>query len=149
MKLSTDHRALILKFATAFPLATTGGDASPSWTHRLCEQLAFSFPTDGWGHKSASPTRPHSADAIALRSPFVCWDIINNSGTPAATLQLDGESIDIAGQTFEPVTPVNHLRIEPPTPEPPTPEPPTSNLEVRVAALEEAARAVAAALGHI
>lgn len=146
MKLPPPVQALIAQFAARFPVPTTSDDASRDWTHRLCEQLAFSFPADGWGHKSASPTRPHSADAIAIRSPFLGWDVIDNSGGPAAALRLNGDSIDLAHpemQTFEPVTPVNHLHVEPPE------EPPTGDLETRVTALEAAVRAAASALARI
>ena len=141
--LSPAHRAVITHFEDTFPLPTTGDDAARDWTHRLAQQMRFSFPSDGWGHKSASPTRPHSADCIALLNPFIGWDVVGNAGTPQAVLTMDGESIDLSGQTFEPVEAVNYLGGPPPDP------PPPGDLEARVTRLEEASRAIAAILSHI
>jgi hypothetical protein len=121
MSLTDAQQAVIRAFAAAYPVPTTGDDAARDWTHRLCEQLAFSCPADGWGHKRADPTRPHSADCIAIRAPFVGWDIIDSAGTPQAALRLGGQSLDLSGQTFEPVTPTNHLADDPPPPPPPPP----------------------------
>ena len=129
MKLPDSAKAVILQFAAKFPLATTD-EASREWTHKLCEQLAYSFPTDGFCHKSAGEGRPHSADCIAIRAPFWGWDIINASGSTQATLSLDGDHIDLTGQLPERVTPTDYLG----EPEPPTPP---SDLEARVATLED------------
>lgn len=103
MYLSPEVQSKIVEFKNKFPLANTT-EESQVWTHRLCQQLKFSFPNDGWGHKSAGPGRPHSADCICLSSPFWGWDIINNAGSPQAKLNLNAESIDLSGQIFEQVT---------------------------------------------
>lgn len=119
--LSTSTRAKIVEFERKFPLPkVTYVIESQMWTHRLCEQLKYSFPNDGWGHKSAGPGRPHSADCIALQSPFIGWDIIYDSASPNAQLQLTTPSIDLTGQLFEPVSAYNHLQdvVEPPIPPP-------------------------------
>ena len=144
MKLSPAVQTVIAQFATAFPIPYTD-EASREWTHRLAEQLAFSFPTEGWGHKSASPTRPHSADVVAIKSPFLGWDLLVNGGSPVVTLNLNADSIDLAGQTFEPVSPVNHLNFEPTDPT----EPPTGDLEARVETLEAVVRDVARILSRL
>jgi hypothetical protein len=103
MYLSPEVQSKIVEFTNKFPLANTT-EESQQWTHKLCQQLKFSFPNDGWGHKSAGPGRPHSADCICLSSPFWGWDIINNAGSPQAKLNLNAESIDLSGQIFEQVT---------------------------------------------
>lgn len=145
MKLDLQHKSIIYAYVERYPLPTTE-EAAQTWTHRLCEQLAFSFPVDGWGHKSAGEGRPHSKDCIAIKAPFVGWDIIVSAGSPAATLNLSGDSIDLAGQLFEPVTPTNHLGDDPTPPDPPVPP---SDLDARVAALEAAVRAAAKAFGTV
>jgi len=151
MKLRDDHKLVIRKFEDKFPLPATDDEAR-IWTHFLCEQLAYSFPGEGWGHKSASPTRPHSADCIAIKTPFIGWDVVVAAGSAAAALDLGGESIDLTGQTFEPVSPVNWIGDTPP----PDPLPPPTDLEARVAqlelkvaALESAARQASIVWGKI
>lgn len=110
----------IAEFVNKFPLVTTGDEDSANWTHSLCQQLKFSYPNDSWGHKSAGPGRPHSADCICLSSPFIGWDIITNAGTPQAKLNLGAESIDLSGQIFEQVVAYDFLGNSVPVP-PPTP----------------------------
>ncbi len=109
----------IVEFVNKYPFPKTNDEDSANWTHRLCQQLKFSFPNDGWGHKSAGPGRPHSADVICLSSPFIGWDIITSAGSPDAKLNLNGESIDLSGQIFEQVTAANFLDSQPPV-DPPT-----------------------------
>jgi len=134
MYLTPGAKDLITKFAAKYPFPITNDEDSANWTHRLCEQLAFSYPATPWGHKKASDTRPHSADVIALSNPFVGWDIITNAGTPAARLNLNDSEIDLSGQVFEPVNPVNHLADAPPIEPPVIPPtiPPASNLDVEI-----------------
>lgn len=141
MQLSDEAKLVIQAYAKRFPLPTEPNEAAfQNWTHCLCQQLKYSLPNDGWGHKSASPDRPHSKDCIALQSPFIGWDIILGAGDVGATLSLNGDSIDLTGQFFEPVEAFNHLGIptEPPVDppvEPPT-EPPVS-VEWQTAVLDE------------
>jgi hypothetical protein len=119
MYLSSEVQDKIAEFTNKFPLANTT-EESQTWTHRLCQQLKFSFPNDGWGHKSAGPGRPHSADCICLSSPFWGWDIINNAGSPQAKLNLNAESIDLSGQIFEQVTAADFIGDVPIPPDPPS-----------------------------
>jgi hypothetical protein len=127
-------KLVIQNFVDKYPFPKTNDEDSANWTHQLCEQLAYSFPGDGWGHKSAGAGRPHSADVIALQSPFIGWDIIISAGSPDARLNLNTDSTILAGQIFEPVTPRNYLESTPPI-EPPV-EPPVST-EWQTAVLEE------------
>lgn len=120
MKLDDNIKATITDFNTKFPFPKTNDEDSANWTHKLCEQLAYSYPTDGWGHKSAGPGRPHSADVICIRAPFLGWDIIIAAGSSDATLNLNADSIDLTGQIYEPVAATNWLNVPVP-PDPPTP----------------------------
>lgn len=116
MTLPETVKATIIRFVQKFPLPAGSESAAQEWTHRLCEQLAHSWPGDGWGHKSAGAGRPHSKDVVAIKSPFVGWDIIIGAGTANPVLDLNGEAINLSGQLFEPVTPMDHLGT---SPEPP------------------------------
>jgi len=49
--------------------------------------------------------------------------VIINAGLPTATVVTDGDAIDLTGQVFERVSPVNHLGTATP-PAPPAPDPP-------------------------
>lgn len=109
-------KSKILEFANKYPLPTTGDEYASTWTHMLCQQLKFSFPNDGWGHKSAGPGRPHSKDCICLSSPFIGWDIIFSAGSPDAQLNVNAESIDLTGQIFEQVTAADFIGSSVPIP---------------------------------
>ncbi len=125
-KLSTDAQALIRRFAEKFPVPVSEDDCR-TWVHRLAEQFRFAYGP-GWGHKRADPYRPLSSDVMAYQEAavFVGYDVILNAGTPDRRLVTDGDSLDLTGQVFVPVEPVDHLggTVPVPTPEPtPTPEP--------------------------
>jgi len=110
MQLPDEVKEKILQFVNKYPVPkTTNVEDSQVWTHRLCEQLKFSFPSVGYGHKSAGPGRPHSSDVFCMASPFIGWDIIFQSGSPSAELNLNAESIDLGGQIFEQVTAYDHV----------------------------------------
>jgi hypothetical protein len=86
--------------------------------------MKFSFPSEGWGHKSAGGGRPHSADVIATEDPFVGFDVLLDSGSPNVRLSLDGDAIDLTGQVFESVTAHNRIAPKPEDPGiPPVPSP--------------------------
>jgi hypothetical protein len=89
-------------------------------TRRIAEQFAFSFPSEGWGQKSADPHRPISDNVIARRDPFVGFQVVPATLAPT--------SYDLRGQVFHAVTPVNHLGdvSKPEPPPPPPPPPPTT-----------------------
>jgi len=79
MKLPDDVKTTIALFRAKKgdpPKAPAGADPEPYtelarvWTHALCEQLRFSHGAT-WGHKSAGPGRPHSADVIACIAPYL------------------------------------------------------------------------------
>ncbi len=118
MYLTEPVKAKIIEFNNKYPFPKTNDEDSATWTHKLCQQLKYSFPNDGWGHKSAGPGRPHSADVICLSSPFIGWDIIIAAGSSDAKLNLNGESIDLSGQIFEQVTAFDFLEGTIPVPPP-------------------------------
>jgi len=115
-KLNAEQQLVIQRYTNKFPIPSNDVTLSQEWAHKLCQQLKFSFPNEGWGHKSADPRRPHSSDVIAIRSPFVGWDIILDAGGSNPILTLYGESIDLNGQIFEEVVAVNYLGgiVDPP-----------------------------------
>jgi hypothetical protein len=95
----------------------------------IAQQIAFEFGLS-WGTKRADPGRPLSKDAIAYSVVYsgtgtlLAWDLFNG----ATRVPFDNpSSIDITGQMFVPVQPVNHLGdvtvpdvppVVPPTPPP-------------------------------
>ena len=123
MKLSLFVRAQIAEFEKKFPIPASD-DARRAWTHRLCEQIVYSFPGQGYCHKSAGAGRPHSTDVLAqiTDAGLVGWDLIDGT---TGQLIANPDNIDLAGQIPEPVTGVNHLGVAPPVPvDPGTPPDP-------------------------
>jgi hypothetical protein len=126
-------------------LAKGDDDARRSLTKMIAEQIVYEFPADGWGWKSASPTRPPSKDCFARRGPgyFVCYDWQN--GTTRAP-RWPFITNDITGQHWIDVTGRNHLGTDSPDlPDPPDP-PVDEALVKRVAALEQLVASQGAAL---
>jgi hypothetical protein len=67
-----------------------------------------------WGHKASSPTNPPSKDAIAKEhlGRLLAWDLFNGASREPND---HPDSIDITGQHFIAVAPVDHLRqVRPP-----------------------------------
>ncbi len=133
---------LLAKFGV--PLTDPDGRA---WIRRFAEQLSFSFPGAGYGHKSADPNRPPSADVVAQQHPtlgLIGWDMFTSLGSttpegapiPPGIAARGVESIPLPGQSFIPVSPVNHLGAAPPQEPPEDPPQPDPALVARVAALE-------------
>ena len=121
-KLNSECQLVISRFVLKFPLPVNSVTASQEWVHKLCQQLKFSFPYEGWGHKSAGPGRPHSSDVIATYPPLVGWDIILDAGSANPILTLNANSMNLPEQIFEEVMAVNFLGgiIDPPEPPPTT-----------------------------
>jgi len=114
-----------------FPCPDTD-EESRQWTHMLAEQMAYSFPTEGWDTRALAATGP-TARCHCAQVSLRWFDIVNNAGSEAAELNLDAESIDLTTpfmQEYEKVDPVNYFDDEP--------EPPPTDLEERVEALEGA-----------
>ena len=141
MSWTSAHQSLLETFASIFPIPPAPNNDEPcrEWTRRAAEQFAFTFPTDGWGHKRADSGRPPSTDVIAEFSPFVGYDLILNQGAHSGQqLNPRPTALNLAGQVYIPVTPQNHIGMS--VPPPVDPPPPNTDLEARVAKLETWAR---------
>jgi hypothetical protein len=115
MKYPARVQQIIDELARKNPDLVAGDDeARRRLTMLFAQQARFELGPN-WGTKRASPTRPLSADAICTQDPFVGWDTQIAGGVIAQF----PESIDLAGQVFVPVDPVDHLRTStPPVSEP-------------------------------
>jgi hypothetical protein len=92
-------------------------------TGLIAEQVRFELGPN-WGRKRADPGRPISVDVICTQVPFVGWDIQIAGGVIAHF----PDAIDLTGQVFVPVEPVDHLGVGQPQPNPepqpvPVPQP--------------------------
>jgi len=108
-RLTPEQQTLIAQFAEKFPIPSTD-EGCREWTGKLAQQFCFSFGAL-WGHKRADPGRPLSTDVIAYRdaTTFIGYDILYNAGLPEVRLLTNPDPIDLTGQTFIAVPPVNHL----------------------------------------
>ena len=138
MNWTSAHQSLLETFASLFPVPPPPNNDEPcrDWTRRVAEQFAFTFPGEGWGHKRADSGRPPSTDVIATRSPFLGYDLILNQGAAAQRLNENPTALNLAGQIYIDVMPVNHIGGTVPV----DPPPPNTDLEARVAKLEAWAR---------
>jgi hypothetical protein len=132
MKLPLEVLTLRDQLLTASPLPYS---AQPSeakdesfreWCIDLAEQVTFSYPGHGFGVKRAGEGRPISKDTIAQQVGTVlwAWDLFTGVGTASTGVVPNPDSMDITGQIFVPVEPVDHLGGSTP-PEPPDPPAPT------------------------
>ncbi len=129
---------LYRRWNAKFPIPT-GEDNVRQWQHRFNEQVAYSFPNEGFCTKQASETRPISKDTTSQAFPIGCrgydhvravaWDMIAGAGSSSPRPIYGGNTEhDIhnpAPQWVVQVTPNNHLQEEPE--EPPVPVPPTKD----------------------
>lgn len=121
MSWTASHQSTLEAFNRKFP-APREDNACRAWTYKLAEQFKYSFPTQGWGTKQASATRPPSTDCICTQSPFIGYDVLLRQGEADQDLAHFPAPLDLTGQVFIPVLGVNHLGGLPgPTPVPPPP----------------------------
>jgi hypothetical protein len=157
MRLAPDQQALVERFAARFPLpaydpvvpAEQLEQRCREWTGRLAQQVRFAYGPP-WGHKRAAPGRPLSADTIAYRdgATFLGWDLIISVGTPDQRLNVQAESIDLTGQVFVAVNPIDHLGTTP-APEPSPPEPACRFVATDLTAVRTAVDALTARIGAL
>src|SRR5436189_3589963 len=86
----------------------------------VAEQVRFSTNDKNWGVKSSTPTNPQGPSQIAYNSPdghLYCWRWLDgpNAGKENGVLN-NPVFLDITGQNFISVDPVNHLDIQQETP---------------------------------
>lgn len=94
------------------------------WCYRFAQQAHYSLgPT--FGAKSTSPGGQTSKDVMAMRdsSGLNGWDVLTAAGGGSPTLNIPPGWVDLTGQAFVPVQPINHLgrvlsspRLSPPSP---------------------------------
>ena len=126
MSLPEAIKQLLFQFDARFPVPTgTPGDEHEEnvrqWTLRFCQQVAYSFPNQGYGSKRSAPGYPLSKDSLAKRSAeygLESWDLLLGVGTGNPQLSHDPQYHHIPGQVFVPVEPVNHLSVSQPAPVP-------------------------------
>lgn len=121
-----DYRATLLRYEAKFPIPKgTGEEAARNWTHALAEYFKF-VHGPAFGHKSAGPGRPHSADALAFSegNRLYAWDVLGDAGGPDCRLFERPGTLDITGQVFEVVSAVDHVGAGAPAPTPIPPPPP-------------------------
>jgi hypothetical protein len=157
MRLTPDQQALVERFAARFPLPAYDPATPPEqleqrcreWTGRLAQQVRFVYGPL-WGHKRADPGRPLSADTIAYQNgpTFLGWDLIISVGTPEQRLNVQAESIDLTGQVFVAVEPIDYLGTTPP-PEPPTPDPACRFVATDLTSVRNAIAALTARVGAL
>lgn len=110
------HTDLLTRFVSVNPIPppySQGGtdEDRRSWARKCAEQFAFSFPGEGWGHKSAhSALVPVSTDSIARQSGgrLYAYDLILAGGADNQRVDYSPDELDITGQYFIPVTPKDH-----------------------------------------
>lgn len=112
------HQSTLDRYAKFAGMPYDDTDAR-AWTLALAEQFAFTFPTEGWGTKRADPTRPPSTDCICTHSPFIGYDVIVGQGTSHQAIAVNPAPINLAGQVFISVAPVDHIGGGEPQPIPP------------------------------
>lgn len=105
-------------------------EARRALTRKIAEQCRFELG-ENWGTKRADDGRPLSADVVCTAFPFVGWDTQIGGIDPVASdeevlrrhIAQMPDSIDLVGQRFVPVEPVNHLAVAEPAPTPGEPPP--------------------------
>lgn len=124
-------------FAQHEPLAKGTEDDRRALTLMMAQQLCFELGPH-WGTKSSSPTNPQSKDALAFRDDvgfLVCFDWQNGGDREVIRFPT---ALEIPGQHFIAVFPINHLdvlEIEPPQPLPPAHATELWDFRVKVEAL--------------
>ena len=106
------HRDVLRAYADKFGIPNISDDHSRGWARRLAEQFAFSFPSEGWGSKSAHQAGvPTTTDAVArhVNGRLVSYDVVTGGGAPGASINYHPHEDDINNQKFLPVTPTNHI----------------------------------------
>lgn len=118
------------------------------WSWDLAETIVFETGDAHWGVKKSSEHNPQSKDALAnwsglLPARLVSFDMLLAVGTGNPSLVESPGGVDITGQVFIPVKPVNHLGV-PDTVPAPTPTTPTpvvgggAQLDAQLATLRQA-----------
>jgi hypothetical protein len=105
------HTQLLIAFAEKFGLPNQGDEHARAWTLKLAQQFRSAFPTEGWGTKRASLSRPPSTDVIARKigSTMVGYDTVRDAGVASAVLIPSPDEVDMSDQVFIAVDAIDHL----------------------------------------
>lgn len=121
--LSEAQCAVLKQLGSKFGSLNRGtDDQRREFALKVAQQFAFSFPGEGWGSKSAGPGRPPTKDAVARQHDGVLegWDLVDGTSREVTCTT----HLDLTGQIFLAVTPLNHLGTGGTTdPPPPPPQP--------------------------
>ena len=134
MTWTPDLSSLLQQFAAEYPAPTAGDNSARDWILNFAQQVCYSRGS-AYGTKSTSPQSPQTKDVLAYRTlaNLYGWDLLYASGSSDCRVVFNPETMDITGQTFIAVQPINHLAL---TPVPPTPPDPDPNLISRVERIE-------------
>ena len=124
MTWTPDLSSLLQQFAAEYPAPTAGDNSARDWILNFAQQVCYSLG-GYYGTKSTSASSPQTKDVLAYRTStnLYGWDLLYASGSSDCRVVFNPETMDITGQTFIPVEPINHLALDPPTPPPVPPVP--------------------------
>lgn len=116
-------QAIVQTLGDLLPELLQGTDDQRRDLNRMmAEQCGFELGPN-WGTKRADHTRPMSKDVICTHEPFVGWDVQVVDADGVRAIAQMPESLDLSGQVFVPVDPINHLSVPTPADPPLPPEP--------------------------
>lgn len=134
--LSDAQCSVVRAIDAKFPALNKGtDDQRREFALKVAQQFTFSFPGEGWGSKAAGPGRPQTKDVVARNRNGALdgWELVDGASRSVKC----NDHLDLAGQLFIPVSPVDYLGSTPP---PPPPPPPTGEIEARLKAIEDVER---------
>src|SRR5947199_2842979 len=113
MELNLQVLDLINKVYAANRQLALTDDGQRQLARMVAEQVRFSTGDKNWGVKAAGPNRPQGPSQIAYNTPggpLVCWRWLDgvNAGKENGVLS-NPVFLDITGQLFISVDPINHL----------------------------------------
>lgn len=157
MTLPDRVRDTITAFVARFPIPQMSGpgpsddafeNVCRAWMLALAEQIRYVTGDPAWGVKNAGGGRPQSKDSISYAGERLWnFDILTGVGTGHPALNIPTEGEDIAGQSFMPVQPVDHLGVAPPQGPPTDDQADDVDLVALLTAINERLTAIEGKLG--
>ncbi len=126
MPLPTKITDLFQTWIDAFPIPIGEGEGAVRvWVVKFVEQVAYTYPGEGWGSKSVSSTAPMLGERITQIEPFenaslpdpeigktkmISWLLVNDiTGINPTPILSNNPEQDTTNQVFRKVLPQNHL----------------------------------------
>ena len=126
MPLPTKITDLFQDWNAAFPIPLGQGEGAVRvWVVKFVEQVAYTYPGEGWGSKSTTLTAPMLGERISQIEPpenaiqsdpeigktkMTSWLLVNDiSGMSPTPILIDNPEQDTTSQIFRKVLPQNHL----------------------------------------